>query len=150
MNGWGGWLRRGRAGRGGNHRSGGSAVRGRLRRSDRRCGEDGEKLAHDLFVICAEAGLIAKCAGNLSSGLRPLIVTTDDGVGGAKALARQAGIDERIDVVEIEQFLAMSLYERSRFARDARSDAVAELVDRYNGIVVECETDPSLKIVFER
>ena len=94
--------------------------------------------------------LLAKCVGNLSAGLKPLIVTTEDGAGGAKALARQAGIDERLDIIEIEQFLAMKLYERSLFERDRRSGAVKELVDRYNAIVSDCETDPSLKIAFER
>lgn len=93
--------------------------------------------------------LIAKCVGNLSSGIRPLVVTTEDGVGGAKALARQAGIDERLDIVEIEQFLAMNIYERSQFDRQARSAAVTELIDRYNAIISECETDPSLRIAFE-
>ena len=93
--------------------------------------------------------LLAKCVSNLSTGLRPLIVTTEDGVGGAKALARQAGIDERLDIMEIEQFLAMSLYERSLFKRDARSDAAKELIVRYNMIISNCETDPSLKIAFE-
>jgi hypothetical protein len=112
----------------------------------------GDFLLGDVAIHVTTApgeALIAKCAGNLSAGLRPLIVTTEDGVGGAKALARQAGIDERLDVVEIEQFLAMGLYERGRFEREARSAAVTELVGRYNHIIAECETDPSLKIAFE-
>lgn len=112
----------------------------------------GDFLLGDVAVHVTTApgeALIAKCVGNLSSGIRPLVVTTEDGVGGAKALARQAGIDERLDVVEIEQFLALNLYERSQFDRAARSAAVTELVDRYNAIVSECETDPSLKIAFE-
>jgi hypothetical protein len=112
----------------------------------------GDFLLGDVAIHVTTApgeALIGKCVSNLSTGLRPLIVTTEDGVGGARALARQAGIDERLDVIEIEQFLATSLYKRSRFDRDARSAAVAELVERYNVIVAECETDPSLRIAFE-
>lgn len=112
----------------------------------------GDFLVGDVAVHVTTApgeALMAKCVGNLSAGLKPLIVTTEDGVGGAKALARQAGIEERIDIMEIEQFLATNLYERSLFKRDERSDAVKDLVDRYNGIVSECETDPSLRIAFE-
>jgi hypothetical protein len=93
--------------------------------------------------------LLLKCQSNLSTGLRPLIVTTEDGVGGAKALARQIGVDERVDIIEIEQFLAMNLYQASLFERGKRSAAVSALVERYNAIVVGCETDPSLKIEFE-
>lgn len=93
--------------------------------------------------------LIRKCQRNLESGLRPLIVTTEDGLGGAKAHAKQAAIEERIDVIEIEQFVAANLYERSGFDRSKRPTTVQELVSRYNEIVAACESDPSLKIVFE-
>ena len=64
----------------------------------------GDFLLGDVAIHVTTApgeALIRKCQDNLSSGLRPLIVTTDDGVGGAKALAKQAGVDDRVDVVEI-------------------------------------------------
>lgn len=93
--------------------------------------------------------LIHKCSNNLSSGLRPLIITTEDGVGGAKALARQAGIDDRLDIIEIEQFIATNVYEWSGFQRDARPSTIADLIARYNKIVAECESDPSLRIEYE-
>lgn len=93
--------------------------------------------------------LIRKCQGNLSSGLRPIIVTTEDGVGGAKALAKQAGVDDRLDVIEIEQFIATNVYEWSCFERDLRPTAIKEIIERYNRIVAECESDPSLRIEFE-
>jgi hypothetical protein len=93
--------------------------------------------------------LIHKCQNNLGSGLRPMIVTTEDGVGGAKALARQAGIDERIDIIEIEQFIATNIYEWSKFQRGDRSSTVGEIIARYNTIVGECESDPSLRIEFD-
>lgn len=112
----------------------------------------GDFLLGDVAIHVTTApgeALIGKCASNLSAGLRPMIITTEDGVGGAKALARQFGIDERLDVVEIEQFLAMGLYERGQFEREKRSAAVTELVERYNEIIAGCETDPSLRIAFE-
>jgi Domain of unknown function (DUF4928) len=93
--------------------------------------------------------LILKCSDNLSSGLRPIIVTTEDGVGGARALARQYGIEQRLDIVEIEQFVATNIYEWSKFNRDGRQSAVRNIVDRYNEIVTLCETDPSLRIEFD-
>jgi len=112
----------------------------------------GDFLLGDVAVHVTTApgeALIRKCQDNLSSGLRPLIVTTDDGAGGAKALAKQSGVEDRIDVIEIEQFIATNVYEWSVFAKDGRPTAVREIIDRYNRIVSECETDPSLRIEFE-
>lgn len=93
--------------------------------------------------------LIRKCGRNLSSGLKPLIVTTEDGMGGARAIAAQAGLDDRIDIIEIEQFLAANLHEHSGFNASAAPDVVRRLIDAYNEIVQACETDPSLRIAFD-
>jgi hypothetical protein len=112
----------------------------------------GDFLLGDVAVHVTTApgeALIRKCQANLSSGLRPLIVTTEDGVGGAKALAKQAGVEDRLDVIEIEQFIATNVYEWSAFGKDRRPGAVREIIDRYNRIIGECETDPSLRIEFE-
>ncbi|MGH6922447.1 MAG: DUF4928 family protein [Propylenella sp.] len=102
-----------------------------------------------IHVTTAPSGaLVRKCRQNLESGLRPLIITTEDGLGGAKAHASQAVLNDRIDVIEIEQFLASNLYEWSEFDRDARPATVQQLIDRYNEIVSKCESDPSLRIEF--
>jgi hypothetical protein len=93
--------------------------------------------------------LIKKCESNLSAGLRPLIVTTRHGVGGAMALAEAISIDERVDIIDIEQFLAANIYERSVFNAAARPVAIRDLIDRYNSIVSKVESDPSLRIEFE-
>ena len=112
----------------------------------------GDFLIGDVAIHVTTApgeALIRKCQANLGGGLRPLIVTTEDGVGGAKALAKQAEVDDRLDVIEIEQFIATNVYEWSVFDRDARPTAVKDIIDRYNAIVGECESDPSLRIEFE-
>jgi hypothetical protein len=93
--------------------------------------------------------LLHKISRNLSSGLRPIIVTTADGVGGALAIAKAAAIEDRIDVIEIEQFLATNFYEWGTFEREKRSESVKDLVSRYNEIVAACESDPSLRIEFD-
>lgn len=51
----------------------------------------GDFLIGDVAIHVTTApgeALIRKCQSNLSVGLRPLIVTTEDGVGGAKALSK--------------------------------------------------------------
>lgn len=112
----------------------------------------GDFLIGDVAIHVTTApgeALIRKCQGNLSLGLRPLIVTTEDGVGGAKALSKQAGMDDRLDIIEIEQFIATNVYEWSVFQRDARPTAVQDIIERYNRIVTAVESDPSLRIEFE-
>lgn len=112
----------------------------------------GDFLIGDVAVHVTTApgdALIRKCSDNLQSGLRPLIVTTEDGLGGAKALAKQSGIEDRLDVIEIEQFIATNVYEWSVFERDARPTAISDIISRYNSIVGKCESDPSLRIEFE-
>lgn len=120
--------------------------------ADAPSGRAGDFLLGDVALHVTTApgeALIAKCAANLTSGLRPVIVTTEDGVGGAKALAKQAGIDERLDIIEIEQFIATNVYEWSAFERDDRCPTVARLIARYNEIVASCESDPSMRIEFD-
>ena len=91
--------------------------------------------------------LLRKCSDNLAANLRPLIITTEEGVGGAKALARSLALAERIEILELEQFVATNVLEWSRFQREQRPLTVRELIECYNRIVSKCETDPSLRIV---
>lgn len=90
--------------------------------------------------------VIGRCQKNLDDGHRPIIVTTTRGVTVAEELARNEGLDDRIDVFEVEQFVALNLHELGKFTPSGRRNAVVEIVKRYNEIVEQFETDPSLKI----
>jgi hypothetical protein len=90
--------------------------------------------------------LIRKCIRNIEQNIRPLIVTTMSGAGGAAALAKNADAAERIEILEIDQFIAANVYEWSGFEHAKRSHSMKELVEAYNRIIDQCETDPSLKI----
>ncbi len=90
--------------------------------------------------------LIRKCCANLAGNLQPLIITTEAGAGGAAALAKNADVSERIEILEVEQFVAANVLEWSRFQQEKRPVTVRELIDSYNRIISKCETDPSLKI----
>ena len=68
----------------------------------------------------------------------------------AEGLASNQSLADRIDIFEIEQFVALNLYELGKFAATGRKTAVTDLVVRYNQIVDEIETDPSLRIEFRR
>ncbi len=94
--------------------------------------------------------VIEKCRDNLNDGFRPMLVTLQHGLTVAEGLAANVGLGDRIDIFEIEQFVALNLYELGKFAADGRKTAVTDMVDRYNEIVEEFETDPSLKIELRR
>jgi len=90
--------------------------------------------------------LMAKCARNISDGLRPLIVTTSRQTSAADEHAERAGIALRVDTLDVEQFLAANLYERALFSAKNHIPKTAELLARYNELIDAHETDPSLKI----
>jgi hypothetical protein len=79
-----------------------------------------------------------------------MIITLQRGLTVAEGLAANAGIADRLDIFEIEQFVALNLYELGKFRESVRRTIVGELVDRYNKIVGEVETDPSLRIELRR
>jgi hypothetical protein len=90
--------------------------------------------------------VIEKCRDNLNDGYRPMLVTLQRGLTVAEELAANVGLGDRIDIFEIEQFVALNLYEIGKFGADGRKTAVADMVGRYNEIIDEYETDPSLRI----
>ena len=109
----------------------------------------GDFLIGDVAVHVTTApseAVIAKCQGNLNDGYRPILVTLQHGLAVAEGLAVNVELANRIDIFEIEQFVALNLYEIGKFGAVGRRTAVKDLVDRYNEIVGEFETDPSLKI----
>jgi DNA-binding transcriptional regulator/RsmH inhibitor MraZ len=94
--------------------------------------------------------VVRRCQENLDAGFRPIIVTLQKGLTVAEGLAANAGIADRLDVFEIEQFVALNLYELGKFKATGRRTAVEEMVVRYNAIIEEIETDPSLRIAIQR
>ena len=90
--------------------------------------------------------VIRKCQSNLDAGAKPIILTIADGVSVAKGLATNAGLSGRIDIMDAEQFLAANLHELALFKTSERLTTLGRLIETYNRIVYENETDPSLRI----
>lgn len=112
-------------------------------------GRKGDFLVGDTSIHVTTApseALIRKCRDNLNDNLRPVVITTQDGEGGAWALAKNADIDDRVDILEIEQFIATNIYELSGFENAKRPIKIHDLVQAYNRIIDQTETDPSIKI----
>ena len=121
--------------------------------SDAQSGRAGDFLVGDVAIHVTTSpseALIGRCRENLNDGLRCIIVTTQRGLNAAEVLAENAGLGERIDQFEVEQFVALNLYELGKFAADGRRVAVEDLVTRYNQIIDMVETDPSLRIDFKK
>ncbi len=90
--------------------------------------------------------LVRKCKANIETGLRPIIITIVESRAGVESLAKGFGIEGRIDVIEIEQFIATNIMEWSKFNGPQHKGEVARLIAAYNNIICTCETDPSLLI----
>lgn len=93
--------------------------------------------------------LVRKCAENLRSGLKPLIVTLGEGVQGAVFLLKAEGLADRVDVLDVGQFLTANVYERSYFRTADCEQTFSKLLKRYNEIVRSCESDPALIIALK-
>jgi Domain of unknown function (DUF4928) len=112
-----------------------------------RSGGRGDFLLGDVAIhvtTSPDEALIRRCLDNVVDGYRPVVVTLQRGLAVGERLAAKAGLAERIDFFEIEQFVALTVYKVGKFT--GRRKAVHEIVKRYNGIVEQSETDPSLRI----
>lgn len=117
--------------------------------SDAQTGRAGDFFIGDVAIhVTTSPGeaVIERCRDNLNDGFRPILVTMQKGLSVAEGLADNASLGDRIDIFEIEQFIALNLYELGEFAAKGRKIAIGDLVTRYNEIIDTWETDPSLKI----
>jgi hypothetical protein len=117
--------------------------------ADEQSGRAGDFLLDDVAihvtVIPGEA-VMRKCRQNLESGLRPIVMSRGRGIQVAEGLAEQAGILERIDIFDAEQFLAGNFYELGKFVKKERELTARRIIEKYNEIIDAHETDPSLKV----
>ncbi len=112
----------------------------------------GDFILNNSIIHCTTmpgAALIEKCHRNLIAGCRPIIITIFDRVYTALNLAEDAGLDGRVEVWDVQQFLSANVFEHSFFDEQKRNSTLADIIDNYNQIILEKETDPSLRIEFE-
>ena len=117
--------------------------------SDAMSDRDGDFAYGDAVIHVTSApgeAVIRKCARNIEEGCHPVVITLSKRVSVAEGLAESAGIANRLEVWDIEQFLSMNLNERGLFNQTGRKEMAIRLIESYNSIVDSCETDPSLKI----
>lgn len=93
--------------------------------------------------------LINKCKANIDNGYRPVIITIFGRVQTALNQIEDAGLAGRIEVWDIQQFLSSNVHEHSLFDVGKQNATLGTIIENYNQIIYEKETDPSLRIEFE-
>lgn len=109
----------------------------------------GDFVIDDAIIHCTTAPsreLIQKCKINLQTGKRPIILTLNRMIGAAEGLAEELNVDGRIEMMDALQFIAANLYKMSLFKTSHRKITIEKLVQKYNKIVDEYESDASLRI----
>ena len=112
----------------------------------------GDFVINNTIIHCTTAPgepLIQKCRANISAGCLPVIITIFDRVKTAIDLATDVDLNGRIEVWDIQQFISTNISEHSMFDGTARNTKLADIIEKYNKIIDEVETDPSLRIEFE-
>lgn len=113
---------------------------------------NGDFVINNTVIHCTtmpSAMLIEKCKANLRNGCYPVIITIFDRVHTALNLAEDIGLSGRVEVWDIQQFLSANIHEHSLFDEAKRNSKLSDIVEKYNSIILETETDPSLRIEFE-
>lgn len=113
---------------------------------------NGDFVINNTILHCTTAPgepLINKCQLNIRAGCLPVIITIFDRVRTALDLAADAELSGRIEVWDIQQFISTNINEHSLFDGEARNAKLADIIEKYNAIIDEKETDPSLRIEFE-
>jgi hypothetical protein len=111
----------------------------------------GDFVINNTIIHCTTAPgepLIQKCKANLQAGCLPVIITIYDRVKTAIDLSADAGLEGRIEVWDIQQFLSTNISEHSLFDSAARNAKLADIIEKYNEIITSVESDPSLRIEF--
>jgi len=113
---------------------------------------NGDFVINNTIIHCTTAPgepLIQKCGANIRAGCTPVIITIFERVKTALDLAADADLNGRIEVWDIQQFLSTNINEHSMFDGLVRNAKLADIIEKYNAIIDETETDPSLRIEFE-
>jgi len=112
----------------------------------------GDFVINNTIIHCTTAPgepLIQKCKANIRASCLPVIITIYDRVKTALDLAADAELSGRVEVWDIQQFLSTNISEHSMFDGSARNAKLADIIEKYNTIIADVETDPSLRIEFE-
>jgi hypothetical protein len=87
-----------------------------------------------------------RCAHNLREGFRPRVLVPEDAVAAAIQIARLSGLDRRVAIQSIEDFVGTNVEETAGFSKAEIRTKLRELLELYNQRIEIAESDMSLKI----
>jgi hypothetical protein len=90
--------------------------------------------------------LLKRAVANLEAGLFPVLLVPNTQVSKTRHLAEAQGIDARIGVFAIEDFVAQNIIEMSKGQQQSFVETMKSIIEKYNRRLEEVETDLSLKI----
>lgn len=90
--------------------------------------------------------VVRKSADNLSLGLHPVLLVPRNTVERARGLANYEGIDKKVSIFAIEDFVGQNLMEVADSKSETYFEVLRAIVDIYNRRIEEAETDASLRI----
>jgi hypothetical protein len=91
--------------------------------------------------------VMQKCAGNIRSGLLPILLVPSEQLNRAKVLAQDEGVEKELTIIAIEDFVALNIIELSANENKDFYTVLKEIVEIYNRRLLEVETDISLQIL---
>ncbi len=90
--------------------------------------------------------VIQKCAGNIKTGLHPILLVPREQENKARILAQDEGIEKNLTVLSIECYVATNIIELAMEENKDFFSILKEIVQLYNKRLAEVETDLSLQI----
>ncbi len=117
--------------------------------ADAQTGRSGDFPLHALsyHVTATDGkGTIERCQENVQSGVHPVLLLPKRFVEKALVYAEVAGIQERISVLSIEDFITQNIIEMSTQGNQDFFATLKEIIEEYNRRLEQVETDMSLKI----
>jgi hypothetical protein len=89
---------------------------------------------------------LRKCKDNAASNRFPVLIVPENKVTDARFYARDEGIESRVTILSLEDFIAHNVIEMSSERDNDLFETMRAIINEYNRRVQEIETDPSLKI----
>ena len=90
--------------------------------------------------------VLQKCVKNIKAGLHPILLIPCEQKNKAQVLAQDEGIDRKLIIISIEDFVALNIIELATEESKDFFSVLKEIVEIYNTRLAEVETDLSLRI----
>lgn len=97
-------------------------------------------------TVSPTPSVFEKCALNVRHGYRAVVLTRENKVLAARQMAESAGLDGKVGVTSIEQFVGQNVEEMAEFGKESLAAKLFALLQKYNERVREAETEQSLLI----